>query len=217
MISTSEMPTASRRCIGAPGAAARLCVKMLLAENADCAVQDDDGRTALHWAVIQTRDDAVLNILATHCRQDEAIFKAIFEAKDVLGLTALHLAVRLAEWRGNRGASAIAILLRNGAVLNTLNYAGKTPEDDALVIGNGLILQVLQDPDTYTFADQSAADGNAGQTSGYEVARLRPQPTWEFIRLMVSNFMWDYGTSNWRISWVTWVRHIPRPTHFSNI
>lgn len=69
-------------------------VKKLLDNGADCTLQDYGGRTPLHLSVYYEQTE-VVQLLAAFAGQQR---RACLNFRDAFGLTALHLAVWVAEW-----------------------------------------------------------------------------------------------------------------------
>ena len=111
-------------------------VRLLLNRGAKIAARNLDERTALHIAVMEGHE-AVLEILASQMQKE-------LEIRDLYGLTALHLAVRFAEWRGASGAPMTKKLLENGASTDVRSYSGKTAVQDVANYGEVQILTLLE-------------------------------------------------------------------------
>jgi hypothetical protein len=82
--------------------------------------------------------DVILEILASQMQKED------FEMRDLYGLTALHLAVRFAEWHGASGGLAVKKLLECGARAETQSYSGKTAMNDAADYGQVQIQTLLE-------------------------------------------------------------------------
>jgi ankyrin repeat protein len=100
----------------------------LVTEGVDIDAQDNDGRTALHFAVQSYRVDAITLLLQAGARVD---------LKDKFGNTPLCTAVNNSQGRGE----IIRLLLKGGAEKNTKNLSGLSALDLARTIVNYDVVQ----------------------------------------------------------------------------
>lgn len=114
------------------------CVaRLLMANGADLTCTDLDGRTPLHRAAKEGHQ-AVVSLLLD--KKEETLL----EIRDVYGLTALHLAVRVAEWRGASGESIVELLLEAGAKPDPQSWSGKSPIQEAADYGQDTLVALME-------------------------------------------------------------------------
>jgi ankyrin repeat protein len=112
-------------------------VRLLLQRGANIMAKNLDERTPLHLAAMEGHE-TVLEALASQMRKED------LEMRDLYGLTALHLAVRFAEWRGASGESTVKKLLESGSRAKTRSNSGKTAIQDVADYDNVQILSLLK-------------------------------------------------------------------------
>jgi ankyrin repeat domain-containing protein 50 len=151
--------------------------KILLEKGADFKAQDNNRRTPLHLAVKQGHEAVVLLLAA----QGKGVY---LEIRDVLGLTALHLAVRVAEWRGEAGETMVKLLLQAGASPNVHSRSGKTALGEAAEYERDSLVQLLENSEAYPEAQtRQQITPRRG-----DLGRL-----WKLLRAVISECMWNMG------------------------
>jgi ankyrin repeat protein len=96
-------------------------VNFLLQNDFDPRIQDEDGKTALHYALLCRKTDR--EIFETVLMLIQCVPKnSLIHLKDNNGDTALHLASE-----ADRSDSVIPLLLANGAMVSDTNLKGETP------------------------------------------------------------------------------------------
>lgn len=115
----------------------KMVVKKLLESGADCQSRDFDGRTSLHYAVL-SENFYIIEILASHNSGQ------LLNIQDEIGLTALHLAVRLDRSHGERILAMVRLLRTAGAGTDVCSLLGTSPLDEARKLKLDLAVQLLQ-------------------------------------------------------------------------
>jgi ankyrin repeat protein len=164
----------------------KMTAEMLLEKGADFKAQDNDGRTPLHLAVKQGHEAVALLLAA----QQKGV---CLEIRDVLGLTALHLAVRVAEWRSDAGETMVKLLLQAGASPNVHSRPGKTAMAEAAGYDRDSLVQLLKNFGAYPEAQTRK-----------QITRHKDdlEERWKRLRATISNLMWNMECSDMKM-----VRH----------
>lgn len=122
--------------------------QLLIGNGADVMCRDKDGNTPVHWAARAGHSEVLGLLLLKSCPLD---------AQNGAGETALHWAMRA----GDRGASAVKVLVENGARVNVFNRNFRRPLD---VAAEGFVgLQEGTEGDSSTNNDLPVSDAAVDQ------------------------------------------------------
>mmetsp|Transcript_21228 Transcript_21228/g.46056 ORF Transcript_21228/g.46056 Transcript_21228/m.46056 type:complete len:1444 (+) Transcript_21228:445-4776(+) len=122
--------------------------QLLIGSGADVMCRDKDGNTPVHWAARAGHSEVLGLLLLKSCPLD---------AQNDAGETALHWAMRA----GDRGASAVKVLVENGARVNVFNRNFRRPLD---VAAEGFVgLQEGAEGDSSTNNDLLVSDTTVDQ------------------------------------------------------
>lgn len=115
-------------------------MKALLVGGANPCSHDDNGLTALHLAVWNGKEEAVLALLANPIgSNDDGIKVSCLDQQTTEGFTALHLCA----WQGRNAARVCRLLLLAGADASITEKDGRTAEDLAREEGRTDLVNIL--------------------------------------------------------------------------
>ncbi|CAH0394195.1 unnamed protein product [Bemisia tabaci] len=142
-----------------------LIFDILLKHNAAIELQDEAGKTALHYAVMKSQNGEIIKLLlesganvdARDVKGTTPLFKAVLDQRldtmqDESGETALHNAVMTGQ-----NGEIIKLLLESGANVDARDERGRTP------LFNAVLAKRLDNMQTLL---EAGADVNAADKSG---------------------------------------------------